>query len=220
MNYKCKYCEREFEKNSSRGQHHRFCLENPLHEEPVVAKHRYAFYDDPIFRAKLSKASSGKRGPLPEATKKKISEANKKYYENPEAIKKSQDAMRLVVQNNPDSYSKNNVVGRVKNIEYRDGIILKGSWELLIAQALDTLAIAWEQPSNGIPYEWEGRIHHYFPDFYLKSYDLFIEVKGYERSRDRAKWQVVDNLCVIKHSEFTKIKENVINLQELVNNSR
>jgi hypothetical protein len=56
-------------------------------------------------------------------------------------------------------------------------------------------------------YEWNGT-RRYFPDFYIESIDLYIEVKGYETDRDRAKWlQFPEKLCIIKAAEIKKIKQ-------------
>lgn len=44
--------------------------------------------------------------------------------------------------------------------------------------------------------------------FYLPELDLYIEVKGYERERDLAKWKVVPNLRVFKLKEINAIKNN------------
>ena len=41
---------------------------------------------------------------------------------------------------------------------------------------------------------------------------MYIEVKGYERERDRCKWAAVDNLIVIKANDIKKIKEGKLNL--------
>lgn len=48
----------------------------------------------------------------------------------------------------------------------------------------------------------------YFPDFYLPNLDLYIEVKGYERERDLAKWsQFPEKLIVLKKQEIEEIKK-------------
>ena len=35
---------------------------------------------------------------------------------------------------------------------------------------------------------FENSEHRYFPDLYLPDYDLFIEIKGYCKEKDKAKW--------------------------------
>lgn len=47
----------------------------------------------------------------------------------------------------------------------------------------------------------------YYPDFYLPQDDLFIEVKGYETERDRAKWRDFPlKLKVIRKSDIEKFR--------------
>jgi predicted nuclease of restriction endonuclease-like RecB superfamily len=47
----------------------------------------------------------------------------------------------------------------------------------------------------------------YFPDFYIESLDLYVEIKGYETERDRAKWfQFPHKLVVLKLDEINQIK--------------
>jgi hypothetical protein len=41
----------------------------------------------------------------------------------------------------------------------------------------------------------------------LPKIDAYIEVKGYERDRDREKWKCVDNLIIIKKEEIEQIRK-------------
>jgi hypothetical protein len=112
--------------------------------------------------------------------------------------------MKIVVKNNPDSYSVNNVSGRAKIYEH-NGVKLKGTWEVKIATILDKYNIKWSNDIKPFNYYWNNNWHLYFPDFYLEEYDIYIEVKGYQRDRDIEKWKVLDNLIVIKKYDIKKI---------------
>jgi hypothetical protein len=126
--------------------------------------------------------------------------------------KKHSDRMKEAVKSNPSSYSSSNVSGRTKTIEY-NGFKLKGTWEYEVAKYLDENYIKWTNIiETPFEYEWEGEIHLYFPDFYLTDYDLYLEVKGYERDRDREKWKVLDNLIIIKKKEIEEIKKRLYRL--------
>ena len=46
-----------------------------------------------------------------------------------------------------------------------------------------------------------------------RDYDRYIEVKGYERDRDKSKWKVVKDLIVLKKNEITKIKKGIFVLE-------
>ena len=66
---------------------------------------------------------------------------------------------------------------RRKMIRYK-GIMLDSSWELALAQRLDEQVILWTRPA---PLTWideAGQSHHYFPDFYLPEYDLYLDPKN------------------------------------------
>jgi hypothetical protein len=121
--------------------------------------------------------------------------------------------MKRVVELYPDSYTKNNVVGRVRNIEY-NGVKFKGSWELIVVKWFDENHIEWEHETKYFEYEWNGS-RRYYPDFYLPKFDLFIEVKGYETERDREKWKSVPNLIVLKKNEIDLIKKNQFEVNNL-----
>ena len=117
------------------------------------------------------------------------------------------ERMIEIVKNNPDSYSANNVCGRVKIIEF-NGDKFHGGWELLVAKYLYKNKIKYDRDVEPFEYMWEDSIHLYFPDFYIPSLDKYIEVKGYEREKDRAKWAVVDNLIILKQKEIDEIKSD------------
>lgn len=166
---------------------------------------RPAFFDSPEFKEKQRLGSTGRF--VSEERKQKQSIITKAYFANPVNRENFSKAMHRTVLENPDSYSKNNVVGHVKNISYRNEIVLKGSWELLVAQIFDDIGINWQQPSTPFEYIWNGKKHLYFPDFYLTDYDMYLEIKGYERDRDRAKWSGVNNLIVFRQNEIRKLQE-------------
>jgi hypothetical protein len=89
---------------------------------------------------------------------------------------------------------------KTKTVIYK-GCKLRGSWEYAYAQYLDAQNIIWEQPRESFPYEFEGKIRQYFPDFYLPQTDDFIEIKGYETEKDRAKWRQFPHTLKILRGE-------------------
>ena len=53
-------------------------------------------------------------------------------------------------------------------------------------------------------YEYEGKTRNYYPDFYLVEDDKYVEIKGYETEKDRAKWtQFKKSLLILKRKELT-----------------
>lgn len=123
--------------------------------------------------------------------------------------------MKKAVNDNPESYSSKNVCGRVKTIKTVDSLgnetSCLGKWELLVIDYLNKNNIRWTNKiEENFQYYWNESYHRYFPDFKLLDYDnVFIEVKGYERDRDKAKWeQFPHKLIIIKKEEIEKLKTN------------
>lgn len=207
--YKCDKCDKEFKTQQGLNSH------NGWHDNSN-RKSNFIQYNKKVKRGTLIKENTnqfikakrdGRVIVVSDETRKKISVNSKKQKWDDERRRKHSESMKKAVKNNPNSYSANNVSGRTKLIEYRNTRV-KGNWELLVAKWLDNNNIKWTNKIDGISYDWNNETHTYFPDFYLIDLDKYVEVKGYERERDRCKWKVLDNLIVIKKKEIKLIKEN------------
>ena len=111
--------------------------------------------------------------------------------------------------------------GRCEHIKYvmKSGITtdIQGSWELQFVSFLDKYNIIWGRNKVGYKYLFEGKEHLYFPDFWLKDFDVYVEVKGYETEKDRAKWkQFPFKLLIVKKQEI----QDLITWWKLQNNLR
>jgi hypothetical protein len=215
----CRFCEKICKNDNSLRNHERLCNKNP--DRTVIVSNFFEYNKKRkklVIKGTNQFVKSKELGlPLPivsEETRKKISEASKKRVWTEEQRKKHSESMKMAVKNHPDSYTKNNVVGRVKNLEY-NGVKLKGKWELIVAQWLDENKIKWEHETKSFEYKWNG-IRNYYPDFYLPDFDFFIEVKGYVTDRDLAKWENINNLKVFKLDEIKKIKNNTLDFSFLI----
>jgi hypothetical protein len=137
-------------------------------------------------------------------------DSNIKYWSNEHNRKKQSERMRQVVKNNPDSYSKNNVSGRVKIYEVNSSTgptKVKGKWELSVANWLNENKIEWTNNIKPYNYFWDNNWHLYFPDFLIIKKNILIEVKGYETERDREKWKSVNiPLIIIKKNEINDLE--------------
>jgi hypothetical protein len=94
-----------------------------------------------------------------------------------------------------------------KRYEYK-GVSLQGTWELKYAQWLDFNGIVWRRPTETFPYFFEGKEHRYTPDFYLPEMNCYIEIKGCETAKDKAKQKYFPKelrLIVLKKEELESL---------------
>lgn len=148
-----------------------------------------------------------------DAQRKEISVRSKKTnaaYWTEEKRKEHSEKMKAIVKQYPDSYSKNNVSGRVKmyEVESARGLTkVKGTWELKVANWLNENSISWTNDFEPIPYKWKNKWHLYFPDFYLIEHDVIIEVKGFKTQRDEAKWKALKDKIFVVINDMNNIDE-------------
>lgn len=190
--YKCKFCKKET-KPLGLASHERLCPKNPNAKKENHPSYGKKGTNQYINGVKMSEDTKNKISKI--LTGKKLSEQHRLN------ISKS---MQEAVKKYPESYSSSNVSGRAKIYEY-NGFKLKGTWELIVAEYLDSNEIKWTNDIKPFEYTWNNSQHQYFPDFYLIDLDMYIEVKGYERERDLCKWNVVSNLIIIKQKEINSI---------------
>lgn len=138
---------------------------------------------------------------------------NNKNYWTPERRAEQSARMKQKVLENPDSYSKTNVSGRVKMYDVIDSngpTKVKGTWELKVANWLNDNGVRWTNKIEPYKYFWNQNWHLYFPDFLLVDSNILIEVKGYETDRDHFKWQSVDKkLIVLKRKDMLLLDEKL-----------
>lgn len=143
-------------------------------------------------------------------TRKKLSqsttEINKTRWADPANIAKHSAAMRQAVLDNPESYQGAVNKGRIK-IYVIDGVKLQGRWEVDFYLWAKEAGLNPIRNTRSFPYNYNG-IRSYFPDFYIESLDLYVEVKGYETDRDLAKWRDFPNkLCIIREKQIKQIRQ-------------
>lgn len=141
---------------------------------------------------------------LTDAGRNRIIERNKNYRHSEETKKKLSASMKKAVLANPEAYSSSNR-GRTKQVII-DGIKLQGQWEVDFYLWAKEQGLNPQRPTTAFKYNWNGE-RWYHPDFYIPAKELYVEVKGYETDRDRAKWsQFPKKLCIIKESEIKQIR--------------
>lgn len=204
----CQYCKKECKSKNSLIQHEIRCKNNP---DKIEVKPSYGMRG----KKGSNQYIKGTAKPLSDAQRKRISENSKLIEWSEERRRQHSKRMQEVVKNNPDSYSKNNVSGRVKTYEH-NGHKLKGTWELKVAKWLDHNNIQYQTEVYPSQYYWNKKWRLYFPDFYLTEYNIFIEVKGYKRERDICKWNHFNNvLIVLEKGVINKLDD--LSLSDIIN---
>lgn len=105
------------------------------------------------------------------------------------------------------------VCGRCKKYDYSSPIAgdvkLDGRWEVKVAEFFDKSGLNWERNRKRFKYiKPNGKESTYQPDFFIKDWNCYIEVKGYETELDRAKWsQFKDNLKIINGKNIGELDE-------------
>ena len=187
----CEFCNREYRFISRLDKHSITCMLRPNKQTKRGNQYTKALelgLPKPIAKQHIWTEEEKKQ----HREKSIVSNAN--YWGIPENKEKHSNRMKQVIIDNPDSYSKNNVSGRVKMYDVIDSngpTKVKGTWELSVANWLQENSIKWTNKVTPYSYFWNGSNHMYFPDFYLIDLNILIEVKGYETERDRIKWSSV-----------------------------
>ena len=207
----CKFCSKEFRFQCRVNEHEKSCNLNP--EKPTRKKgNQYTKAKElglpkPIVRQHIWSEDEKRI----HAEKSKL--INKKYWSDIKNKEKHSALMSEIVKNNPDSYSSNNVSGRVKmykTFDFYGETKVKGKWELSVATWLNHHLVKWTNRIEPYNYFWNNSWHLYFPDFLLLDNNVIIEVKGYETERDREKWKAVID------KKFIIIKQNEINILDTI----
>ena len=103
------------------------------------------------------------------------------------------------------------ICGRCKKYDYvskvAGNIKVDGTWELSVAKYLDSINVIWARPTERFTYiNLIGKESTYKPDFYVKDWDSYIEVKGYETDLDKCKWsQFPNKLMVWKKQDLIRL---------------
>ena len=157
----------------------------------------------------------GRELPMQAAEEKpKTPEEQKKFEERslksrsawtPERRAEHSRIMKEIVRSNPESYTSSNR-GRVKQYEI-DNIRLHGTWEVDFYLWAKEKMLSPVRCNEGFQYTWKGN-RTYFPDFFLPTLNLYVEVKGYETAQDRAKWSSFPaKLLIIRKEDIEKIRK-------------
>lgn len=191
----CDFCEQEYKQTN----HKTFCDKNPNRKIRITSNQHIKAKD------------RGEKIIISEETRQKLSKAGIGRKHTEEGLSKIRKGVQRAVKENPDSYAGGYNRGRVKSLTCSNGFTVLGKWEQTFVEFCLSNNIEIQQPNTGFSYEWNGS-RTYFPDFYLPQSDQWVEIKGYETERDRAKWDSMinfhkKNLIVIKQKEMKNLNE-------------
>lgn len=176
----CNFCSKDYTSKIGLSNHQTRCPQNPDRRIQVLTEEG---------RKRLSE---------------KIRKSNLARNNDPEFKERHRKAMQEAVRKHPESYTSSNR-GRTKQIVY-DGIKFQGKWELEFYKWCRINCISVVRSNEWFEYEWNGK-RKYFPDFFLPEKNLYVEVKGYETERDRAKWSAFPKeLIVIRKIDIEAIR--------------
>jgi predicted nucleic acid-binding Zn ribbon protein len=91
---------------------------------------------------------------------------------------------------------------------------LDSSWELEVAQLLDSNNIKWKHPKS-IKYILKDKEHLYFPDFHLPDHKIYLDPKNpLVMEIDKAKLEVLTNINKVNliFGHIDKIKKEILKL--------
>lgn len=177
--FKCSFCEKIYKRISDQHQHEKWCKENPNHlikKSPAKSEKWLAAMQTRKHANQYTKAKElGLDKPIvSKDTREKLSKASKGRKHSEISKQKISESMRELIQNGNREYS---FLHR-KTYEF-EGERLDSSYELLVAQELREHNIKFDIHPKGLNYIGDdGKIRTYFPDFYLKDYDVYLDPKN------------------------------------------
>ncbi len=195
----CKHCNKQFQNlnTSEKANHSRWCDSNPKREtyNKSLEKARDCIKD------RKNQYSYG--ATCSEETKKKISEKIKG--------RKHTEETKQVIREKALASKHRRILRSTRIYVKKDGteVLLDSSWEEALAKRLDSLNIEWIRP-NSIPWvDNYGKIHNYFPDFYLTEHNIYLDPKNeqvYKMTIEKIEkvLEVLPNLLILKSLEECK----------------
>lgn len=215
--YKCPYCDKLFTKNGicshilfKHGEYLNYSNNrstNNLNEHNLRVKRGIVKHNKNQFE--IAK-ENGDTFLISDETRKKIGLKHKGKKISKEAREKISLSRCKYLEEVGNGGFNNIKWYDVANIN-NDNFIVRGKWELEIANILNDENIVWIRRIY-ISYVKNGLNKTYTPDFYLPEYNYYLEVKGYFSQIDKEKIDLVIsqnnlNLKLIFEKDLKKIRE-------------
>jgi hypothetical protein len=166
----CKFCSIELEQFSTanRANHVRWCDKNPKRSEYAINNNCSQMHFPEI----VSKRNKSIKQAWTDGKYNGVNHSHPGWNHSEKTI----EHLRQKALASPHR----RLVRSIREYTKKDGTIVKldSSWEEALAKRLDLTNVDWIRPD---PIKWidrNGVSHHYFPDFYLPLYDLYLDPKG------------------------------------------
>ena len=191
----CKFCKKECKSLSSLGNHQSKC--------PLNYDRNYISYTlgKPAWNKGLSKETDDRVKKYGDTQRGKIGSFTGKTH--------SAETRKMISK----KLSINNKGGRCKWYTVA-GQSVQGTWEQNAALKFEEMGIEWiklKTNQHTFDYEMDGKIRCYTPDFYLPTYNVYLELKGRWWGRDREKMDAVlekykeTRIIIIEKDNYEKL---------------
>lgn len=171
-------------------------------------------------KSKISKSLGGIG--KPKSTIEKIKRTSRTKYEvNPKKCKICNSKITYENRSRKTCSEECKIIASVKIRPYQNGsrktiwyfnknenkeVLLESTWELKLAEFLDENKIVWIRPKHIIWIDRTKKKRYYFPDFYLKDYDLYLDPKNvYCLDRDREKMDIISKKINIIYGNIDNV---------------
>lgn len=194
----CKYCKFSFlELNrNQRANHSRWCKMNPKRKE----------YSDKLIDARLQIKNPRNQYVKAKAEGRDIPISPNKGKSGYFLGKKHSNDTKNIIKQKALASPHRRLLRSIKEYKCKDNsiVMLDSSWEVALAKRLDEINVLWIRPQT--PMVWidsEGQSRHYFPDFYLPEYDLYLDPKNpvaFKAQEEKIDWLIAN----VKNLRFLK----------------
>lgn len=168
----CCWCKEDVDNFQDVANHIRWCKNNPARDSynKNLDYQRSKITEHSREKQALAIKKAHTEGKYKEANRNKIGKSGTPH------TAETKEHLRLKALASPHR----RLLRSIREYTKKDGSIIKldSSWEEALAIRLDELNIDWIRPS---PIKWvdsAGVSHNYFPDFYLKDFDIFLDPKN------------------------------------------
>lgn len=186
----CQYCSREIPNKGGLAAHEPFCKSNPSRTQRQKSPNAHAKKGAVPWNKGLTASTDARIATVAEHLSNTMKGVHRNFSED--GLKRLSISTRSNMRKRYAS-GWEPTCGRCKKYSYSSPVAgdikVDGTWELAVARHLDSIGVIWCRNKKRFPYtKPNGTPSTYQPDFYVETWDTFIEVKGYETELDKAKW--------------------------------